>query len=364
VKNLIDFGQSNGVNMLIVEQFVDESREKPPHDHTIETVLLKNNIKHSFVDVETALNSNEKFVFILMFRTLIRRYLLELHLEPFLEIDKRIIDCINSDKCIFYIDALNEVEDYQNIEKQLLLHLAEANIDYKKVNILHRNPITGKTIFNLIYWQWCETGQQFKAPNIDFNKKFQNDYKMFLCLNRYDPNGHKTIFVDEIIKRNLLSNFNISLKSRNLNYDVNLETETSDLHEVEDFFSYDNLIFIVTESNFQDLSFRNISEKTWKPIMLKMPFIIVGDKGTLKTLKHLGYKTFSHMWNEDYDDCDSKERMAKVCQIVSDLSSMGKEKVKKLIIDNKDILDYNYKHFINRKAEEEFLDHVQNNLER
>ena len=36
-----------------------------------------------------------------MFRTLIRRYLLELHLEPFLEIDKRIIDCINSDKCIF-----------------------------------------------------------------------------------------------------------------------------------------------------------------------------------------------------------------------------------------------------------------------
>ena len=56
--------------------------------------------------------------------------------------------------------------------------------------------------------------------------------------------------------------------------------------------------------------------------------------------------------------------MAKVCQIVSDLSSMGKEKVKKLIIDNKDILDYNYKHFINRKAEEEFLDHVQNNLER
>ena len=28
---------------------------------------VKNNIKHSFVDVETALNSNEKFVFILMF---------------------------------------------------------------------------------------------------------------------------------------------------------------------------------------------------------------------------------------------------------------------------------------------------------
>lgn len=56
-------------------------------------------------------------------------------------------------------------------------------------------------------------------------------------------------------------------------------------------------INIVTETDhIADTVF--LSEKIWKPIYTASPFIVIGNKGTLKKLHELGYKTFSKWWDE------------------------------------------------------------------
>ena len=45
-----------------------------------------------------------------------------------------------------------------------------------------------------------------------------------------------------------------------------------------------------------------VGEAINRNFALKKPFIALGQKGTLNAIKHLGYKTFSDILDEDYDD--------------------------------------------------------------
>ena len=84
-----------------------------------------------------------------------------------------------------------------------------------------------------------------------------------------------------------------------------------------------------------------------------MPFIIVGQPNTLKILRELGYRTFDHMWDESYDNIlDSTDRIQKINNLILNLS---KQDVKQLVIDNYDILEYNYQNLINSNSEIELF---------
>ena len=45
-----------------------------------------------------------------------------------------------------------------------------------------------------------------------------------------------------------------------------------------------------------------ITEKTFKPMLQLQPFMIQGNRHTLARLRDYGYKTFSSLWDESYDD--------------------------------------------------------------
>ena len=47
-----------------------------------------------------------------------------------------------------------------------------------------------------------------------------------------------------------------------------------------------------------------ISEKLYKNLFSKRPFIILGQKGSLKFLHELGFKTFPFLFDESYDNID------------------------------------------------------------
>ena len=47
-----------------------------------------------------------------------------------------------------------------------------------------------------------------------------------------------------------------------------------------------------------------ITEKSYKPFYMMQPFINFGNKHTIKTLKHSGYKTFDRWIDHSYDDID------------------------------------------------------------
>ena len=73
------------------------------------------------------------------------------------------------------------------------------------------------------------------------------------------------------------------------------------------FHRENNWIYVITETMFGDCigegnNHRDVSEKTWKPIGLKMPFILLHQPFALRRLRDIGYRTFHTIWDENYDE--------------------------------------------------------------
>lgn len=111
----------------------------------------------------------------------------------------------------------------------------------------------------------------------------------------------------------------------------------------EDYSS--TFLSVVNETNTdKDILF--LSEKIWKPIMLEHPFIVIGNPGTLRALKSMGYRTFNKYWDESYDDTeDVTLRIQAVADIIYKLSKKSTKELKDLRKDMQDILTYNRANF-------------------
>lgn len=150
--------------------------------------------------------------------------------------------------------------------------------------------------------------------------KTENKVMDFLCLNRR-MQQHKFDFIEGLWKRNLLNNTywtwvssyvtnpNIEMlsdigidlnnfKSIQLDGDVMYGTEldTADeyLYTINPKWYFQSKVNLITETNAYDAPI-HLTEKTFKPIFLEMPFVIFGSDGHLDTLKNYGFDTFEYL---------------------------------------------------------------------
>lgn len=69
-----------------------------------------------------------------------------------------------------------------------------------------------------------------------------------------------------------------------------------------------------------DISFR--TEKLAKPLAMGHPFVVASTPGFYRDLRNLGFRTFSHVIDESFDNIlDAQARMDRVIDIVTDLCS-------------------------------------------
>ncbi len=74
-----------------------------------------------------------------------------------------------------------------------------------------------------------------------------------------------------------------------------------------------------------------VSEKTYKPIRLGMPFLVFGPRGILAHLRALGFSTFGPLVDEGYDDEeDPLRRLGKVMAEVERLCRLDDREVRRL----------------------------------
>jgi hypothetical protein len=79
-----------------------------------------------------------------------------------------------------------------------------------------------------------------------------------------------------------------------------------------------------------------------------MPFIIVGTCGSLRHLRSYGFKTFSNLWDESYDDeKDDVIRLERIASLLRSLDELSVEGKQELFNAAQEIIEYNYKHFYN-----------------
>lgn len=203
--------------------------------------------------------------------------------------------------------------------------------------------------------------------------------KKFICLNRNMHRPHRWVLAYFAVKHNLLSNSTFSFLVRhgvdafniknNIEYFmgpgdytdiankidrlVPLEVDTQNTQNKNGFtlnnnrkdLYADTYINIVSETSFDrgDSSSPFISEKTFlHPMVNLQPFIIVGNPHTLKSLRDLGFKTFSPYIDETYDTViDFRQRIRLIEQEIVRLNSLPQEQLHELYYSLADTVLYN-----------------------
>ena len=124
------------------------------------------------------------------------------------------------------------------------------------------------------------------------------------------------------------NSYDDNLQSAYSHTDISIVTESHPIHSQEQFFP---------------------TEKTFRAIALKHPFIIYAQPNFYKNLKELGYQTFDSIWDESFDGVvDTWQRAEKINKIVIQLTTMRDSDFENLVNQTKLITEHNYKTFLNR----------------
>ena len=111
----------------------------------------------------------------------------------------------------------------------------------------------------------------------------------------------------------------------------------------------ESFVHIVTETNYWGRR-KHLTEKIFKPIVLKQPFILVGCAHNLEYLRSYGFKTFSPWWSEDYDTIENDiDRMHRIGEIISNICKRSLNELQDLLCEMEEVLEYNYNLFYSRE---------------
>lgn len=210
--------------------------------------------------------------------------------------------------------------------------------------------------------------------------------KKFLCLNRMHRESRLEL-LSEIIKSDLLKDsyysfggvdnswldsidqYNISDQAKQCIKDnlsilplrLNITEERPNPAELmeQDITYYANSYFsLIPETayyiNRKHLTLtmensRYITEKIYKSILLKHPFILVGYPETLKFLRSRGYKTFSPYIDESYDqEYHDEHRLTMIVSEVKKLCQMTDSEWISWQTNIKDIVEHNHNNLLSR----------------
>jgi hypothetical protein len=102
---------------------------------------------------------------------------------------------------------------------------------------------------------------------------------------------------------------------------------------------------------------RFLSEKTFKPVAMKHPFIIVSTPRFLEKFNELGYKSFRPWINEDYDlENDDATRMMMIIREIERLVNLSAAELEEFLVAMRDICEHNYQLLKNKQLHEFYMD--------
>lgn len=103
----------------------------------------------------------------------------------------------------------------------------------------------------------------------------------------------------------------------------------------------DFFVEIVCESFYTGNTFFP-TEKIFRPMLLKTPFIVQGPRYFLHNLKKLGFKTFNHWWDEGYAEDPAEHQLFEIKKILNFLSRKTPAELYGMYQEMSDVLQHNY----------------------
>jgi hypothetical protein len=122
-------------------------------------------------------------------------------------------------------------------------------------------------------------------------------------------------------------------------------------------------IHLVAETLF-DTNKIYITEKAFKPMVMRQPFLMFAAPGTLATLRGYGFQTFSSIWDESYDsEMDHEARMSKIVGEINKLYTLPNQEFSRILARCQDIVEHNHRHFYSNEFEKLMLDELHANMQ-
>jgi hypothetical protein len=131
--------------------------------------------------------------------------------------------------------------------------------------------------------------------------------------------------------------------------------------DIDDYNSTE--IEIVLETLFDDTRL-HLTEKSLRPIACAQPFILAGTSGSLEYLRNYGFKTYSEIWDESYDQIvNADKRLQAIASLMQKISQWDPDtKVRKMQQANK-IANYNRQHFFSDAFNQQIFNELKINLQ-
>ena len=107
----------------------------------------------------------------------------------------------------------------------------------------------------------------------------------------------------------------------------------------------ESLIYHVSETVYFGRR-QHLTEKTFKPIAMGMPFILNAPAGSLAYLKSYGFKTFDSVWDESYDqNINDYTRIGDTARILQKINRLSLDEKQKMFEKCIPIIEHNWNHF-------------------
>lgn len=180
----------------------------------------------------------------------------------------------------------------------------------------------------------------------------------------YNANGY--IGLDDLVRyrcdivEDAVKFINSCPRTIDIEYLENLENSKDSIFQHENSYypiqhpsnlnllQYYNDIFVdvIVEPNISGNCFL-VTEKFWRCVIAKRPFILVAPQNHLSNLHRLGFKSFNGYWSEDYDGYTNGDRIKMIESVILEISNWSIEDLHNKLIDMQDVLDHNHQTFMN-----------------
>jgi hypothetical protein len=231
-----------------------------------------------------------------------------------------------------------------NIEYIEPLHLLDDAIK------MYKNALINKTI-SKHFGSFIGKGN---APRLHLNA-YLHKHHSSKTLQLYRFNVHDDYYRDNIGLEKLLMDYDIDIIMESefltqcpvLVNDAPVIKYTSvnmNAYAKNNLIPYYDSIFIdiVQESYYTGNTFFP-TEKIWRPIILKTPFIVQGSQGYLHNLKKLGFKTFDKWWDEGYSEDSPNHSLIEIKNVLDKLSKESESSLCDMYNEMQDVLEHNYR---------------------
>lgn len=105
---------------------------------------------------------------------------------------------------------------------------------------------------------------------------------------------------------------------------------------------YPNLLIDVVAETWTQGDCFFPTEKTVRPMLLKKPMIVMGSKNYLEYIRQMGFQTFNHFWDEDYDGFGNGDRYARILTLIDSIAKLSTQHLRNMYTEMQSVLDHNY----------------------